>query len=305
MSSMKLLGRIVAPSDFEYNEVPEHKVASSLHHHTYGITSDPLTQFSACFCALIHDADHPGVPNGQLAKENPRLNDMYMGKSIAEQNSIDLSWQLFLDDKFTQLRTTICATNEEMQRFRQLVVNSVMATDIMDKELKSLRNARWELAFAATTNQTGTTPEKAAQMERDNVNRKATIVIEHIIQASDVAHTMQHWHVYKKWNAKLFKEMTKAYREGRAEKDPATFWYEGEIGFLDFYIIPLAKKLKDCGVFGVSSDEYLNYAMENRREWAEKGREVVAELVESTRFHEKPHNSGNKNKNLLEHFAEE
>jgi hypothetical protein len=23
--------------------------------------------------------------------------------------------------------------------------------------------------------------------------------------------------------------------------------------------------LKDCGVFGVSSDEYLNYAMENRR----------------------------------------
>jgi hypothetical protein len=34
-----------------------------------------------------------------------------------------------------------------------------------------------------------------------------------------------------------------------------TVWYKGEIGFLDFYIIPLAKKLKDCGVFGVSSDE--------------------------------------------------
>jgi hypothetical protein len=30
---------------------------------------------------------------------------------------------------------------------------------------------------------------------------------------------------------------------------------EGEIGFFDFYIIPLAKKLKECGVFGVSSDE--------------------------------------------------
>jgi hypothetical protein len=28
---------------------------------------------------------------------------------------------------------------------------------------------------------------------------KATIVIEHIIQASDVAHTMQHRHVYQKW----------------------------------------------------------------------------------------------------------
>ena len=39
--------------------------------------------------------------------------------------------------------------------------------------------------------------------------------------------------------------------------DPASFWYQGEIGFFDNYIIPLAKKLKDCGVFGVSSDEYL------------------------------------------------
>lgn len=40
----------------------------------------------------------------------------------------------------------------------------------------------------------------------------------------------------------------------------ATFWYKGELGFFDNYIIPLAKKLKDCGVFGVSSDEFLNYA---------------------------------------------
>jgi hypothetical protein len=50
--------------------------------------------------------------------------------------------------------------------------------------------------------------------------------------------------------------------------------------FFDFYIIPLAKKLKDCGVFGVSSDEYLNYAMKNRQEWEERGEEVVAEMME-------------------------
>ena len=39
---------------------------------------------------------------------------------------------------------------------------------------------------------------------------------------------------------------------------------------------PLTKKLKECGVFGVSSDEYLNYAMENRREWELKGKDIVA-----------------------------
>ena len=62
---------------------------------------------------------------------------------------------------------------------------------------------------------------------------------------------------------------------------PVENWYKGEIGFFDFYIIPLAKKLKDCGIFGVSSDEYLNYAIKNRQEWEDKGEAVVAEMVEA------------------------
>jgi len=39
--------------------------------------------------------------------------------------------------------------------------------------------------------------------------------------------------------------------------------------------------LKDCGVFGVSSDEYLNYAMQNRQEWEVKGLQIVEEYQES------------------------
>ena len=57
--------------------------------------------------------------------------------------------------------------------------------------------------------------------------------------------------------------------------NPCEFWYEGELSFLDHYIIPLAKKLKDCKVFGVSSDEYLNYAEKNRNEWKSRGVELV------------------------------
>jgi hypothetical protein len=74
--------------------------------------------------------------------------------------------------------------------------------------------------------------------------------------------------------------MLSAFLAGRTDKDPSEEWYQGEIGFFDFYVIPLAKKLKDCGVFGVSSDEYLNYALSNRKEWESKGREIVAEMKE-------------------------
>ena len=179
-----------------------------------------------------------------------------------------------MDSEYKDLRTALLPTEAEFVRFRQLVVNSVLATDIMDKDLKMLRNARWEKAFSG----------KIAEANvRDGINRKATIVIEHLIQASDIAHTMQHWHIYRKWNERLFMELYKAFKEGRAATDPCEGWYKGEIGFFDFYIIPLAKKLKDCGVFGVSSDEYLNYAEKNRKEWETKGQQVVAEMVEKVK----------------------
>ena len=51
-----------------------------------------------------------------------------------------------------------------------------------------------------------------------------------------------------------------------------------ELSFFDHYIIPLAKKLKECNVFGVSSDECLNYALQNRAEWEERGQEIVKEM---------------------------
>jgi hypothetical protein len=43
--------------------------------------------------------------------------------------------------------------------------------------------------------------------------------------------------------------------------------------------------LKDCGVFGVSKDEYLNYALQNRKEWCVRGEKIVEEMKQ--RFEEK------------------
>jgi 3'5'-cyclic nucleotide phosphodiesterase len=241
-----------------------------LHDHTYGITSDPLTQFSCVFASLIHDVDHPGVPNAQLAQENSWIAAMYDGTSLAEQNSFDLAWKLLMDEQFYYLRRAIYVSIGELQRFRQLVLNSVMATDIMDKDLKSLRNRQWERAFNEKEHASG---------HVGCSNYKATVVMNHLIQASDVAHTMQHWHVYRKWNARLYQEMYQTYRQGRADRDPTEYWYQGELGFFDFYVIPLAKKLNECGVFGVSGDEYLQYAEINRNEWETRGEELVAEMA--------------------------
>jgi hypothetical protein len=185
MSVVKLFSRIIAP---DLEQVGEHTDARSLHDHTCGITSDPLTQFAVILSALVHDADHPGVPNSQLVKEEAPLATVYDNKSVAEQNSVDLVWELLMRDGFKELRHTIYTTETEFRRFRQLMVNTVLATDIMDKDLKTLRNIRWDKAFSERVSE---------ESPLEIMNRKATIVLEHLIQASDVAHTMQHWHIYR------------------------------------------------------------------------------------------------------------
>ena len=270
MSVDKFLKRIVAPD----LDLEEEKGAAShqVHNYTHGINSDPMTLMAIVFSALIHDADHRGISNTQLSKERPDIDQLYKGKSVAEQISLDIAWDMLMEDDFSELRSCLFSNQVELQRFRQLIVNVVLATDIFDKELNDLRKIRWKSAFEHNSN------NHVEDAEVSN-NLRATIVIEHIIQASDVSHTMQHWHVYRKWNARLFEEMYMAYKAGRMGADPVSFWYKGELGFFDNYIIPLAKKLKECNVFGVSSDECLNYALLNRAEWETRGEGLVEDMV--------------------------
>jgi tetratricopeptide (TPR) repeat protein len=287
MSAMKFLNRIVVPKKVDHNA---DSLDADLHEYTFGITSDALSQFAVAFSALIHDVDHRGVPNFQLSKERPELGDKYKNQSIAEQNSVDIAWNLLMDPQFKDLRQCIFTNVQDVKRFRQYVVNLVMATDIFDKDMKELRNSRWKKAFdessvhSLSKQSDGGSSTSGSQTEEES-NLKATIVLEHIIQAADVSHTMQHWNVYTKWNERLFREMYAAFDNGRADKDPSEGWYKGEIWFFDNYIIPLAKKLEECDVFGVSSDECLSYAVMNRQEWEHKGEEVVKEMVE--RYHKK------------------
>jgi hypothetical protein len=120
MSVNKLLQRVVTKENtlFKKNskktKQSSQEIASELHNYTYGITSDPLTQFAILFSALIHDADHFGVSNNQLIKEGTPMADKYKGKSVAEQNSVDMASDLLMEYVWTvfRLRQMSVATGE-------------------------------------------------------------------------------------------------------------------------------------------------------------------------------------------------
>jgi 3'5'-cyclic nucleotide phosphodiesterase len=165
------------------------------------------------------------------------LGKKYSNQSVAEQHSLDTAWNILMGDQFDTLRRYLFVSQSELLRFRQIVVNVVLATDIFDSKLGELRRRRWEVAFCSGC---GGKPSITNSNDRGNPSNsdlRATIIIEHIIQASDVSHTMQHWHVYRKWNERLFEEVYQAYREGRMDKDPSEGWYKGELGFFDHYVV--------------------------------------------------------------------
>ena len=174
---------------------------------------------------------------------------------------------------FATLRQTIFSNMSEKKRFRQLLVNSVVATDILDRDLKLNRDKRWNKAFRKKT--VVKFPEKVRLKDL-----QATMVIEHLLQAADSGHTMQNFQTYLKWNERLFEEMYTAYNDGRAEHDPSLQWYVAELAYFDKFVIPLATRLSDCGVFGDSGSDYLIHAMENRKLWKERGKELVSKMLE-------------------------
>lgn len=178
---------------------------------TNDITSDPMAQFAVVFAALIHDVDHPGVSNAQLVQEQDDMAVRYDGRSPAENHSLNLAWDKLMQPEFQDLVLCICGSStgapnrgslkgvsKEVRRLRQLIENAVLATDVFDPELKQDRDVRWARVFNNDkVSESCCADDDESQFDRNPEESiehlKATIVLEHLIQASDVAHTMQHW----------------------------------------------------------------------------------------------------------------
>lgn len=229
-----------------------------------GIVHDPFVRFAIVFSALVHDVGHAGVPNKRLVEENHVLAAKYSEKSIAEQNSIDTAWDILMLKPFKNLRHCIFGkSGANQKRFRQLLVNSVMATDIFEQDLRVLRELRLERSLSCE-------------------NCKATLVMEHLMQTADVVHTMQNWDIYLDWNQSLFSEMHTAFLDGRADSDPSESWYQGELWFFDNWVLPLAQRLKDIGVLNIISDQLFRQAQRNRSRWEREGQGICQSLLAST-----------------------
>ncbi len=99
----------------------------------------------------------------------------------------------------------------------------------------------------------------------------------------DVAHNIQSWENFILWNHRLYDELRHSYLQSMGD-DPTPNWFRGQISFFDGYIIPLAKKLRQCGVFGKAGGMFLSCVLENRQRWIAEGERVTKMFINTRSF---------------------
>ncbi|GAX25071.1 hypothetical protein FisN_10Lh267 [Fistulifera solaris] len=378
---------------------------------TFGLRHDPVALLALLYAALIHDVEHQGIPNRQLAQEDDRLAVLYNDQSIAENWSIYVAFSELLQDEFQLVRTVIFPEKDEYFRFRKIVVNLVLTTDIASPERSQLVKSKWKEAFGDPietierkmkaqarrmsltgqnvafrrhnrrgTGDTGTsevsfeqpddqdsptiTPEgsengdveetkmelpsnwldhrrrsithrierrRSSMASRNSTSSKyrqrlgilrtvdlsgetletytrtgslahsaasdpttygvdlesdesddlkATVVMETIMLAADVAHNLQGWDHMVKFSNRLYMELRTAYVKKRGT-DPETRWFENQIGFLESYLLPLAHRLDDTGVFGErNGEQFAANVIANRDKWLIEGLMIAQKIVQ-------------------------
>jgi hypothetical protein len=121
----------------------------------------------------------------------------------------------------------------------------------------------------------------SSNQEDSQLALRHSVVIETMINVADVAHSMQSWELFLFWNHNLFEELYDAFLSGRSENDPCNGWYENQLKFYKFYVLPLAEKMQKVGVFGDAGSRFFKNALSIRDQWEREGEKMTKDMIEA------------------------
>lgn len=260
---------------------------------------DPLNSFSLIFSALVHDAGHTGMSNKILVETKHPLSEKYEnGVPIAEKLSLEIALEILFKTEYQAFRTAIIPKVIDKIQYAKTLFQSILVTDIATPGRVKLGIERYEVA----QNEQGEYDTRLCPLAVhiqgvfDGVGLEETVLTEypdefvithtglqkcvrneHMMLLSDISHLLQGWEHFVKWNFRLFKELNECFAQGFCN-DPRDGWFEGQIGFLDFYILPLAKRSK-IYFDKEFADALVENGLNNRKLWTRFGVKGTAIMV--------------------------
>lgn len=245
----KLIGFLVEVED-NMLEHPYHNrrhvadVVAGIHAFTlpggclYDVVSKcPLAMLSAIFAAAVHDLQHPGVNNNFLSKTLHPLAIRYSDQSINENHHLSCAFDLLAQDEFNFMKG---CDLEDFSKFRSLVIDMVLATD-MKSHFAILDSFR---RF-----------EKARNEDPKSVDTCYEImnVFPLAMKIADLIHCARPLEVHHRWVDLITEEF---FIQGDLEKDKKMKLSPGmdrsqssgplqQVGFTEIFVLPLFKTWRD------------------------------------------------------------
>mmetsp|Transcript_21929 Transcript_21929/g.54164 ORF Transcript_21929/g.54164 Transcript_21929/m.54164 type:complete len:740 (+) Transcript_21929:169-2388(+) len=211
--------------------------------------------------------DYSSVHSGNVEERRmAEMADRYRRRLSAEHSTTgDESRRKY---KRLGLLRTVDLTGEQIDTFRTNRRASAVGGMSPSKAPSSSNSA----SSAANAAAKGKSSEELNEL-------REMVVMETILLACDVAHNLQGWEQMAKWSNKLYLELRKAHVMGRGV-DPTDGWFNNQIGFLEAYLLPLARRLDDTGVFGTERGGiFANTVLINRERWGYEGMSLTANVI--------------------------
>lgn len=268
---------------------------------------DPLNAFALIFSALVHDAGHTGMTNKILLEQRNPLATRYNkdGEPIAERYSLDLAFERLFNNKCDDFLRAIIPTEIDKIKLCQVLFHSVLSTDITSKDRNQFSIKRYQIAsdqvfdesilikepeicplasylkqyFGMVGLPSSALQKYPKEFKTTHSSLQTCVLNEHIMLVSDIAHLMQCWNNFVKWNFRLYKEIKSCHDRGLCD-DPTNGWYDGQIWFLVNYVIPLATRFKTYFTSSFGHD-LVKQAERNLHQWKIHGGQASKRMADA------------------------
>eukprot|EP00835_Amoeboradix_gromovi_P003845 NODE_271_length_12205_cov_0.703205.p1 type:complete len:719 gc:universal NODE_271_length_12205_cov_0.703205:5718-7874(+) len=147
-----------------------------------------IDMMACIFAAAVHDLDHPGRTNMFLINTQDQRALLYNDKAVLENHHVSTAFRLLKQEDSNFL---INFTKQEMKQFRELVVEMVLATDMV-------QHMQLLTFFKNRIN---------SEKELDPEVREDVLLLSRImIKIADISNATKQFNIYEKWYKLVLEE---------------------------------------------------------------------------------------------------
>lgn len=267
-----------------------------------------IEKISVIYAALIHDVDHFGVTNSELIAKKHKYAILYNDQSVAEMNSLAIGLGVLNKKGYELLKDW---KEEERVKFRNLVIELVLCTDIADPHKKRVAYFRFEESLIhdstnSSSSSSSTSTSLSSKMTYDIVNdsnRTAFLMV--ALRTADVSSSVQGCVTFRVWAKNYFDECYEAASNDAGPSLEIESYCHNQIAYMEGHVKSCVQRLASSRILSEAfTDSLLSHIKVNIEDWEVHGHNLYVEwenshpaktkIVEETQ--EKPKNSSNKGK---------